>query len=61
MTATLASIAAGTVKTLLMNFLSEKLLIQVVLILLKHLSASTHYKLDDKIVELYEKQLADEI
>ena len=42
MTATLASIAAGTVKTLLMSFLSEKLLIQVVLILLKHLSASTH-------------------
>ena len=61
MTATLASIAAGTVKTLLMSFLSEKLLIQVVLILLKHLSASTHNKLGDKIVELYEKQLADEI
>ena len=61
MIATLASIAAGTVKTLLMSFLSEKLLIQVVLILLKHLSATTHNKLDDKIVELYEKQLADEI
>ena len=61
MTATLASIAAGTVKSLLMRFFSGKMLIQVGLILLKHLSASTHNKLDDKIMELYEKQLADEI
>jgi hypothetical protein len=37
--------------------LSEKLLAEVVLILLKKLVASTDNKLDDKILAAYEKQL----
>mgnify|MGYP001215082459 FL=1 len=53
----LAPLIGGTVKTMCMSMLSEKLLAEVVLILLKKLVASTDNKLDDKILEAYEKQL----
>ena len=50
----LAPLIGGTVKTMCMSMLSEKLLAEVVLILLKKLVASTDNKLDDKILEAYE-------
>ena len=53
----LAPLIGGTVKTLCMSMLSEKLLAEVVLILLRKLVASTDNKLDDKILAAYEKQL----
>ena len=53
----LAPLIGGTVKTLCMSMLTEKLLAQVVLILLRRLVKSTENDLDDKILAAYEKQL----
>ena len=53
----LAPLIGGTVKTLCVSMLSEKLLAEVVLILLKRLVKSTDNDLDDKILAAYEKQL----
>ena len=53
----LAPLIGGTVKTLCMSMLSEKLLAQVVLILLRRLVKSTENDLDDKILAAYEKQI----
>jgi len=53
----LAPLIGGTVKTLCVSMLSEKLLAEVVLILLKRLVKSTDNDLDDKILVAYEKQL----
>ena len=53
----LAPLIGGTVKALCMSMLSEKLLAQVVLILLRRLVKSTENDLDDKILAAYEKQL----
>jgi hypothetical protein len=53
----LAPLIGGTVKTLCVSMLSEKLLAEVVLILLRRLVKSTDNKLDDKILAAYEKQL----
>ena len=58
MIAALAPIIAGTVKTMALSFLSEKLLIRVVLLLLERLVESTENSLDDKILEEYKKTLA---
>ncbi len=54
----LAPIISGTVKTLCMSMLSEKLLQQVILILLRRLVESTENKVDDKILKAYEDSLA---
>ena len=53
----LAPIISGTVKTLCMSMLSEKLLQQVILILLRRLVESTENKVDDKILKAYEDSL----
>ena len=53
----LAQLIGGTVKTLSVSMLSEKLLAEVVLILLRRLVKSTKNDLDDKILAAYEKQL----
>ena len=53
----LAPLIGGAVKTMCMSMLSENLLAEVVLILLRKLVASTDNKLDDKILAAYEKQL----
>ena len=53
----LAPLIGGTVKTLCMSMLSEKLLSEVVLILLRRLVKSTKNDLDDKILAAYEEQL----
>ena len=57
MIALLAPLIGGTVKTMCMSMLSEKLLQQVILILLRRLVASTENKVDDKILEAYEKSI----
>jgi translation elongation factor EF-G len=54
----MASTLAAIVKTLCGSFLSEKLLQEVILILLRHLVESTENKLDDKILKAYEKSMA---
>jgi len=54
MIALLAPIIATTVKGLCVSFLSEKVLQEVVFILLRTLVASTKNKLDDKILAAYE-------
>ena len=54
----LAPLIGGTVKTMCMSMLSEKLLQQVILILLRRLVDSTENKVDDKILAAYEKSLA---
>ena len=53
----LAPIISGTVKTLCMSMLSEKLLQQVILILLTRLVESTDNDLDNKILDAYKKQI----
>ena len=53
----LAPIISGTVKTLCMSMLSEKLLQQVILILLRRLVESTENDVDDKILAAYEKSI----
>ena len=58
MIAALAPVIAGTVKTMALSFLSEKLLIKVVFLLLEKLVKSTENELDDQILEEYKKSMA---
>ena len=58
MIALLAPVIATTVKGLCLSFLSEKVLQEVVFILLRKLVASTENTLDDKILKAYESNLA---
>jgi len=53
----LAPLIGGTVKTMCMSMLSEKLLQQVILILLRRLVDSTENTVDDKILQAYEKSI----
>tara|TARA_Y100000590_G_C15737903_1_gene1019236 strand:- start:3900 stop:4079 length:180 start_codon:yes stop_codon:yes gene_type:complete len=53
----LAPLIGGTVKTMCMSMLSEKLLQQVILILLRRLVESTENEVDDKILQAYEKSI----
>ena len=54
----LAPLIGGAVKTMCMSLLSEKLLQQVILILLRRLVQSTDNKVDDKILAAYEKSIS---
>ena len=54
----LAPLISGTVKTLCMSMLSEKLLQQGILILLTRLVESTDNDLDNKILDAYKKQIS---
>ena len=54
----LAPLIGGAVKTMCMSMLSEKLLQQVILILLRSLVSSTANKVDDQILEAYEKSIS---
>ncbi|MBT4050090.1 MAG: hypothetical protein HOE64_17215 [Nitrospina sp.] len=58
MIALLAPVIATTVKGLCLSFLSEKVLQEVVFILLRKLVASTENTLDDKILKAYESNLS---
>ena len=53
----LAPIIGGTVKTLCMSMLSEKLLTEVCLILLERLVKSTINDLDDQILASYKQSI----
>ena len=53
----LAPLIGGTVKTMCMSMRSEKLLQQVILILLRRLVDSTENTVDDKILQAYEKSI----
>ena len=53
----LAPVIGGAVKSMCMSMLSEKLLQQVILILLRRLVASTENKVDDQILAAYEKSI----
>jgi len=53
----LAPLIGGVVKTLCMSMLSEKLLQQVILILLRRLVASTENTVDDQLLKAYEDSL----
>ncbi len=53
----LAPVIGGAVKTMCMSMLSEKLLKQVILILLKRLVSSTENKVDDQILKAYEDSI----
>ena len=53
----LAPLISGTVKTLCMSMLSEKLLKEVILILLERLVKSTDNTIDDQILESYKKNM----
>ena len=53
----LAPLISGTVKTLCMSMLSEKLLKQVILILLERLVKSTKNDIDDQILEAYKQNM----
>ena len=61
MIAAFAPVIAGTVKTMALSFLSEKLLIKVVFLLLEKLVKSTANELDDKILEEYQKSMAGKL
>jgi hypothetical protein len=61
MIAALAPVIAGTVKTMALSFLSEKLLIKVVFLLLEKLVASTKNDMDDKILVEYKKTMAGKL
>ena len=54
----LSPLSGGAVKTMCMSMLSEKLLQQVILILLRRLVDSTENEVDNKILAAYEKSLA---
>ena len=54
----LAPLIGGAVKTMCVSMLSEQLLQQVILILLRRLVDSTDNKVDDKILKAYEDSLA---
>ncbi len=53
----LAPLIGGTVKTLCMSMLSEKLLKAVILILLERLVASTDNTIDDQLLSEYKKHM----
>ena len=53
----LAPLIGGAVKTMCMSMLSEKLLQQVILILLRRLVASTENTVDDQLLKAYEDSL----
>ena len=53
----LVPLIGGVVKTLCMSMLSEKLLTQVILVLLTRLCASTSNKIDDEFLILYKKSI----
>ena len=57
MIAMLAPVIATTVKGLCLSFVSEKVLQQVILILLRRLVESTDNKVDDQILAAYEKSI----
>jgi hypothetical protein len=61
MIAAFAPVIAGTVKTMALSFLSEKLLIKVVFLLLEKLVKSTKNELDDKILDEYKKSMAGKL
>ena len=54
----LAPLIGGAVKTMCMSMLSEKLLQQVILILLRRLVSSTENTVDDQLLKAYEDSLA---
>ena len=54
----LAQLIVGAVKTMCMSMLSEKLLQQVIVILLRRLVASTENTVDDQLLKAYEDSLA---
>ena len=54
----LAPLVGGVVKTMCMSMLSEKLLKQVILILLRRLVSSTKNEVDDQILSAYENSIA---
>jgi ATP-dependent exoDNAse (exonuclease V) beta subunit len=54
MIALLAPAIAGTLKTLVLSALSEKLLIEVTFLLLRTLTNSTKNELDNKILKQFE-------
>jgi hypothetical protein len=60
MIAMLAPVIAGTAKALAMSFISEKLLMQVVLILLERLAKSTKNTVDDDILNAYKKHMENQ-
>ncbi len=53
----LAPLIGGTVKTLCMSLLSEKLLKAVILILLERLVKSTDNTIDDQLLSEYKKHM----
>ena len=53
----LAPLISGTVKTLCMSMLSEKLLKEVILILLERLVKSTKNDIDDQLLSEYKKHM----
>ena len=53
----LAPLIGGAVKTMCMSMLSEKLLQQVILILLRRLVSSTENTVDDQLLKAYEDSL----
>tara|TARA_Y100000310_G_scaffold214943_1_gene215926 strand:+ start:190 stop:366 length:177 start_codon:yes stop_codon:yes gene_type:complete len=53
----IAPLMGAAVKTMCMSMLSEKLLQQVILILLKRLVESTENEVDDKILAAYENSI----
>ena len=53
----LAPLIGGAVKTMCMSALSEKLLQQVILVLLSRLCASTSNTIDDEFLVLYKKSI----
>jgi len=53
----LAPLIGGAVKTLCMSMLSEKLLQQVILILLRRLVDSTENTVDNQLLKAYEDSL----
>ena len=55
MIAMLAPALAGTVKTLAMTAISEKLIIETTFIILRSLVSSSKNELDDKVLKEFEK------
>ena len=53
----LAPLIGGAVKTMCMSMLSEKLLQQVILILLRRLVGSTENTVDDQLLKAYEDSI----
>ena len=53
----LAPVIGGAVKTMCVSMLSEKLLQEVILILLRRLVASTENTVDDQLLKAYEDSI----